>query len=113
MGRRYKYYCDNCGKDFNDTNHVNMKSGQIYYSEVTHSESNNPKATEWKQHPILNGNEEKLFCNGKCFGEFITNHTPKEMVFGTKFHTFAKGICLHCGCSEVAVQEFNWDCKQK
>ena len=82
MGRRYEYFCDNCGKEFGQFSHINGKGMQIYHSRVMHYESGNPKATQCKQHPILNGNDEKHFCNGKCLGEFIETHTPKEMVFG-------------------------------
>ena len=117
MGRRYEYFCDNCGKEFGQFSHINGKGMQIYHSRVMHYESGNPKATQWKQHPILNGSDEKHFCNGKCFGEFIDTHTPKEMVFGEG--TIGKHIfdqyenCIKCGCSKNAVNNFKWECTVK
>lgn len=115
MGRRYEYFCDNCGKQFGSSSHINGKALHIYKSEVTHYESNNPKATQWRQQPILNGSDEKHFCNGKCLGEFITNITPKELVFGKaeRIHIIIKGICKNCGCSKKAIDNFKWGCNRK
>lgn len=113
MGRRYEYFCDSCGKEFNQLDHINCKVLHVYHSMVTHYESNNPKNTKWSQHPVLNGSDEKHFCNGKCLGDFITKLTPKETSFGgNNTHIFINGVCKNCGVSQKANDFFKWKCNK-
>lgn len=75
MGRRYIYFCDNCGNDFKNDIHLNIKGGQLAISYPSKINEEDPTKTVWGQKNVPMGCQEYHFCNDVCLGSFIQKKT--------------------------------------
>lgn len=71
MGRRHIYFCDNCGIDFKNAIHLNVKSAQLNISYPVKLDEHDPTKSEWGSRAVVFENKEYHFCNGKCQGEYV------------------------------------------
>jgi len=79
MGRRYAYFCDNCGADFKNEVHINIKNGRLCISYPNKIDEKDPSKSEWSSRDIGCDGEERHFCNGKCLGEWIDKKVAKHV----------------------------------
>lgn len=79
MGRRYIYFCDNCGDDFKNEVHLNVKSASLALSYPSKMNLNDPTRSEWKQRPFHLPCGEYHFCDDRCLGEFIQKKMKEIM----------------------------------
>jgi len=65
MGRKLSYFCDACGKDFNNSNHLNIKQGRLFVSYINNN--------GWQQQEVKLGCNELHFCDIDCMTLVLGN----------------------------------------
>ena len=77
MGRRYQYFCDECGRNFGETDHINIKEISAFVSHKNRS---------WQAINFLNVGcgQELHFCNSLCFSHWFIKKYEKKR---EKIHT--------------------------
>jgi len=71
MARRYIYFCDECGEDFGNDAHINIRHADVNLSWAS-KRDDDPTKSKWSQKNLLSGLSRELhFCGHECIGEFI------------------------------------------
>ena len=77
MGRKFEYFCDVCGKSFENKRHLNIKQGKLYISYFGEHEHypniNDSMGETWRQKEVKFGCNELHFCNVNCMMLYIGN----------------------------------------
>lgn len=73
MSRRIIYGCDNCGVDFGDATHLNIKKIQLFVSSIDSQQR--WIAKKIKHMPGVEG--ELHFCNAACLNEYLAPKITK------------------------------------